>query len=241
MPYTANDLRLAVRALVRVRQSALPDADLDPILLLGKRKVDDVRPASIGADVAGSGSKSYQLTGVVSGWENDFSRIIHVYNPAPDWSSDDEVNEVPSDELRVRRDPSGNDWLRMSTPAQTGNNFQVMFTGRWAIQDLAGDPGPTTLPDRYKNALEFICASYACDALASEYASTSPRQFQGAEFLDVTNMQRRFREQAEAFLAKFENEVGLIPGVIPAAIGRDAYATDQQVIPYLTHRVNRKY
>ena len=238
--YTANDLRIAVRALVRVRQSALPDAELEPILLMGKRKVDEVRSATVGSNVPGNNGKSYQLTGIVSGWENDFSKIVHVYNPAPDWSSDDEPNEVPESEMRVRRDPLGNDWLRMQDGVPTGKQFQIMFTGRWVVQDLAGEPGPTTLPERYKNAIEFICASYACDSLASEYASTSPRQFQGAEFLDVTNMQRRYREQAEAFMAKFEKEVGLIPGIVPAAIGRDSYQTDREVVPYMTHRVNRK-
>lgn len=238
MPYTATDLREAVRALVRIRPSAVPDSDLDRILLLGRRRLEDLRPREAGYTITGTGNRSYKLTDVATGWENDFSRVTRVYNPSPDWNADDDPVEVAFDDYVVRRDTAGNDWIRIRDGITIGASFDVFYTARWEIQDLDGAL-ETTLPSRYKNAIEFLCAAYLCAALAAENAGTQPRQFQGTEFLDVTNIQRRYRDQATAFREAFNEELRLLPGVTPAAIVRDSLETDREVVPYLTHRVNR--
>lgn len=235
MTYSITTLAEAVRALTGIGPSLLKDAELKPLLVQAKRRLDEDRPRQARATITGTGKSSYSLAAVTS-WEADFSKVLQAYNPTPDFSADDEPVALYPEDVRVYTAADDVQWIRFADPIGSSQTALIIFSARWTVLDLE-DATSTTLTARYYNALEYAAAANACSAMAARNAGTNPRQHQANEFLDVLNVASRYQDQAIAFEKRYGEEISKLADKPRAAARMVAMDTAPSVgFGYLIHR-----
>lgn len=240
--YDVTQLRGRVRDLLQnVPVGQLPDAVLDTMLLEGKRQLDRDYPLEISGVITGTGKNSYKLTGILTGWQDGFSVIRSILNPTPDLASDESVYYADLGNVRTVR--LGTDyWLQfvadtsgINTGINSGKTATLVFTVQWAIKGIDSAEA-TTITDRVKNALEYICTSIACMSLGVKAAGTLDSQIDG-DLINWQGKQQQYRQMAKDFRAAYFTELGLTPDQPRAVMVRANYPSrppDRQA--YLTHR-----
>lgn len=165
------------------------------------------RPDLVVKDVTGTDSRYYGVTGL-TGWVEDFSRVLYVEFPAADVSA----NESPQ---LLERDAWQDDYwagstrylyLPNHTPA-TSQALRVAYTIPYAITGSAPSEA-VSVPAQDAYAISYLVASKYCQALAAKYAKTSDSTI-GVDAVGHHTRADAFAQRAREFYNMYAYELGL--------------------------------
>jgi len=232
--WDAEALRKAVRALIQnVPANVLLDSNLDEYIVMGKRRLDADAPREITASVSATNAAYYDLSSVLSGWEDGFSIVRSIISPAPDTTAAGVLSEPVYADPRDYRvlSVNGNQWLSFIADEA----FMVEYTTRWAVKDVEG-ASATTVPISRQSALTYIVTALTCFSLATKSAGSLDQQLPGADFINFRSKEQEYRRVAKEWESKYLSELGLDANKPVAVIVRADYdASLTSGSPYLTH------
>lgn len=233
MPYLVTDLRQHVRdTLQNISSTTFADAKLDTILAQGKRALDKDKPNVVTYQLAGTGKKTYALTGVLTGWTNQFSTIETIENPMAIVANDDNVQFEDPKNIRIF-EQNDIEYLRIESGISSGKSALVRYSIPWKLSGLLGD-STTTIPTKLINALEFICVSFTAMSLSAKSAGQLDDQIEG-DLINWSSKQSSYKFVAKDFEEQYYRELAIDRGKLKPAILRADYDRDPRRIGYLTH------
>lgn len=219
--YDRAALASAVRNLLQnATQTTLPDSVLQTIIDQGKRHLDRDKPAEKTKLINATSSKWYVLNDLITDWQEGFSAVRGVINPAPNFLTNEAIN---------RLEPTGYDFLEIEGQSRlflldgipTNRQALVVYTTPWMIRDI-DDADTTTLPQRYYNAVEFISAHIACLSMAAKSAGLSDNSIP-TDFMNFRTKESEYRRVANEFKAQYLTTIGLTEGKEPGILVRAHY------------------
>ncbi len=239
----------ATRLAVRYRIMDLDDMNpllidattLDSAINSALTRYSTDRARELTADITGTGSEFYPLTGVgavLTGWSDGVSQILAIDYPAkpvtagysPTW-----LNSAY--DWSFYRDASNIEYLRFLTvtPSAT-EKVRATYTAPH-VHTTASN----TVPAGDFDALCDLAASYACQALATKMAASQDSLI-AADSTNYRDGQIRFSQQAKNWEASYNARMGIAmnadgtASVAAASAVADWNRTATTGGPFLTHR-----
>lgn len=198
------------------------------------------RPRELTADVTGTGSEFYPLTGgsaVLASWSDGVSQITAIDYPAKPVSAGYWPTWLDTSDWTTYRDGAGVLYLRfLAAQPSVTEKARVTYTAAHVHTTILD-----TIPAGDLDAVCDLAASYACTALATK-ASASQDSLISADSTNYRDSQLRFNQQAKAWLESYYARMGISVGANGAAgvAGASAVAdwnrTNTAGGPFLTHR-----
>lgn len=247
----------ATRSAVRYRlldldatNPLLTDATtLDAAISSAVAKYGQDRPLEVVEDEAGNGSPFFVLVGsgaVLASWQDGSSQIQRIEYPASAVGAD----YVPTyldrqDDWDEGYRDASKTYLRLKTvvPAAT-ETIRVTYTAPHTHTSATN-----TVPSGDLEALYDLAAHFACLALGTKMAGSSDSTI-SADSVNYRDSQLRYKQQAEAWLASYNDRMGISTGdtgggsggsgVVGASAVGDWDRTYQSGAPFLTHWSRRR-
>jgi len=171
-----------------------------------------IKPKRLTQDVDGNGTGSYDVSMILTGWNEDFSEIISVIYPLS------ENEYLGRYKFETRRQPSGQILYFSEDVPQEGEQFRVTYTGYHTVDNT---DDTVMLFDRL--AVELLAASYYCEILSNEFATNQSSLIQ-ADSVDHENKSQAFSRRANSLRAMYFRHMGLPEGYDKKVAGAFAIA-----------------
>lgn len=242
-PVVAAGPPQATRDAVRRRILDLSDTNpqladatgLDEAIRQAVTRYASDRPRELTADIVGTGSEYYALTGggaLLASWSEGLSQIITIDYPAAPVAAGYQPNWLDSSfDWTYYRDQHGIVYLRFRTVAPTAaQTARVSYTATH-VHSATID----TIPPGDLDAVRDLAASYACQALATKAAATQDSLI-AADSTNYRDGQIRFSQQAKAWEDSYKRRMGISDNEAGASAVADWNRTATTGGPFLTHR-----
>ena len=212
-------------------------ATLDEAITAALSRYSLDRPRQLVADVNGSGSPFYPLTGaskVLTSWLDGLSSILAIDYPAGTVSASYQPTYLNQTfDWRLYADSTVTYLRLLTVTPKTGEKLRITYTAPH-LHDSTGSSVPVSDLD----ALYDLSASYACLALATKMAASSDSVIT-ADSTNYRDGQLRFKQQADAWEASYQDRLGIKDGVAAGSAVSDWVRTAPPGVPFLTH--NRRW
>lgn len=192
------------------------------------------RPRELTADVTGTGSEFYPLTGggaVLASWSDGVSQILAIDYPAAPVAAGYAPNWLDSSfDWTTYRDATI-EYLRFRSVTPTATEkARVTYTAPHVHTTVLD-----TIPPGDLDAVCDLAASYACQALATKAAATQDSLI-AADSTNYRDGQLRFSQQAKNWEDSYKRRMNIKDDEIGASAVADWNRTATTGGPFLTHR-----
>jgi len=163
------------------------------------------RPQEVVKDVTGDGGFDYDLSGKLTSWDDDFSRILVIEYPVDD--TDDDKNILEVEAWRTYNHPTNGKELHFleDTP-QTTESFRVTYTARHSCTVSA-----CTVAGADEEAVQALAAALFCKILAAYNAQNEDSTI-AADSVDHQSKRREYSAMAKSFMDEYNEHMNIQPG-----------------------------
>lgn len=235
MVYELTDVRDIVRAMVpNITPTVVSDSILTVHIRQALRRLSADRPFTFTEEFDGTGDKFFDLSAVLADWVEGYSVVTRLVRE-PVEANSEQIREYRHGEDFVVYVGANGDTIRFASAPAADDDLMASYTTTWKIEELDG-AASTTVPERYKNALEFMAAAILCFSQAGESAG-NVSSFMPGDLINYETKGREFIRAGEAWIRQYDAEISRGEGVPAAAGAKREYPQETaRGTSYLTHR-----
>ena len=198
-----------------VSDTELGRAGREAHLSAAMRRYSKDRPKIVVYAFAGDGGRFYKLSGVATGWDDDFSYLTKVvWDSAALVSSDSLPELLEADEYEVYDDGTYKYVLLTSRTLGSGTSMLVSYATPYTLSAT----GAYSTPANDFDAICTLAACFSCMALAAKYGQRE-RPSVSVDAIDYGGMTDKYLRLADKYEKQYRAMMGLDDEQKPGAAG----------------------